>query len=122
MQIEQGEVDADPLQTHAFFRGRKTKLLANLVVGTVDQLLMAALNRKHVMLRQLGLTGKVVILDECHAYDAYMNTYLDRVLNWLGAYHVPVILLSATLPGQRRAELLRAYLGEKKPVDTAIAA
>lgn len=120
--IEQGEADADPLQTHAFFRGRKTKLLANLVVGTVDQLLMAALNRKHVMLRQLGLTGKVVILDECHAYDAYMNTYLDRVLNWLGAYHVPVVLLSATLPGQRRAELLRAYLGEKKPVDTAIAA
>lgn len=122
VQIKQGEADADPLQTHAFFRGRKTKLLANLVVGTVDQLLMAALNRKHVMLRQLGLTGKVVILDECHAYDAYMNTYLDRVLNWLGAYHVPVILLSATLPGQRRAELLRAYLGEKKPVDTAIAA
>lgn len=122
VQIEQGEADTDPLQTHAFFRGRKTKLLANLVVGTVDQLLMAALNRKHVMLRQLGLTGKVVILDECHAYDAYMNTYLDRVLNWLGAYHVPVILLSATLPGQRRAELLLAYLGEKKPVDTAIAA
>lgn len=122
VQIEQGETDADPLQTHAFFRGRKTKLLANLVVGTVDQLLMAALNRKHVMLRQLGLTGKVVILDECHAYDAYMNTYLDRVLNWLGAYHVPVILLSATLPGQRRAELLRAYLGSNKPPDAAIAA
>lgn len=122
VQIEQGEADGDPLQTHAFFRGRKTKLLANLVVGTVDQLLMAALNRKHVMLRQLGLIGKVVILDECHAYDAYMNTYLDRVLNWLGAYHVPVILLSATLPGQRRAELLRAYLRKKKPVDTAIAA
>lgn len=122
VQIEQGDADTDPLQTHAFFRGRKTKLLANLVVGTVDQLLMAALNRKHVMLRQLGLTGKVVILDECHAYDAYMNTYLDRVLNWLGAYHVPVILLSATLPGQRRAELLRAYLGSKKPLDAAIAA
>ena len=111
-QVQQGEAEADPLMVHSFFQGRKTKLLANLVVGTVDQLLMAALRQKHVMLRQLGLTGKVVVIDECHAYDAYMNTYLDRVLDWLGAYRVPVILLSATLPGKRRAELLRSYLGE----------
>lgn len=109
--VEQGEADAEPLMVHSFFRGRKTKLLANLVVGTVDQLLMAALRQKHVMLRHLGLTGKVVIIDECHAYDAYMNTYLDCALNWLGAYKVPVILLSATLPGARRSELLQSYLG-----------
>ncbi len=114
VQVGAGEPDDETLIVHSFFRGRKTKLLANLVVGTVDQLLMAGLKQKHVMLRHLGLTGKVVILDECHAYDAYMNVYLDRILNWLGAYHVPVILLSATLPGARRAELLRAYLGERK--------
>lgn len=94
---------------YSFFDGSKTKLLANVVVGTVDQLLMAALRQKHVMLRQLGLMGKIVVIDECHAYDAYMNVYLERILQWMAAYGIPVILLSATLPGKRRAELVKAY-------------
>ena len=112
--VGQGEAE-EGLTVHSFFRGRKTGLLANLVVGTVDQLLMAALQQKHMMLRHLGLAGKVVIIDECHAYDAYMNAYLDRILDWLGAYGVPVVLLSATLPGPRRGALLQAYLGSCKP-------
>lgn len=37
-----------------------------------------------------GLAGRVVTVDEAHAYDTYMNSYPDRVWSWLGAYRVPV--------------------------------
>ena len=99
---------------HQWFIGRKKSLLANFVVGTIDQLLMMALKQKHVMLRHLGLAGKIVIIDECHAYDAYMNQYLKTALTWLGHYSVPVIVLSATLPQNTRREIIEAYMGKEK--------
>jgi CRISPR-associated endonuclease/helicase Cas3 len=110
----EGSQAEEDVIAHQWFGGRKRGLLSSFVVGTVDQLLMAALKTRHVQLRHLGLAGKVVVIDEVHAYDAYMNTYLDRVLTWLGAYGVPTILLSATLPTNRRNELLHAYRGKDR--------
>ena len=42
-------------------------------VGTLDQALLAALPVRHAPLRQWGLAGKVLIIDEAHAFDAYMQ-------------------------------------------------
>lgn len=103
------DVAAGTVIAHQWLSGRKLGMLSNIVVGTVDQVLFLALQAKHAMLRHLGLSGKVVIIDEVHAYDAYMNAYMERALEWLGAYGVSIVLLSATLPHSIKSRLVAAY-------------
>ena len=93
-----------------WFAGRKTSMLDDYVVGTVDHFLLNALKQKHLALRHLGFSRKTVVIDEVHAYDVYMQQYLEEALMWMGAYGVPVILLSATLPADKRADLTKSYL------------
>lgn len=113
--VQTGKVSEDTVVTD-WLRGRKKGVLANFLVCTVDQVLMGALNMKHLALRQLALVNKVIIIDECHAYDIYMRQYLFRVLEWLGASQTPVILLSATLPESQRKQMVDAYIQGKTAV------
>ncbi len=92
-----------------WFTYRKRGLLAPFGVGTVDQVLLAALSTPHVFVRLFGLARKTIIVDEVHAYDTYMTTLLERLLEWLGALGSSVIVLSATLPKDRRNILLNTY-------------
>lgn len=89
--------------------GRRLGLLSNFVVGTVDQVLMMALQQRFHMLRHVGLAGKVIIFDEVHSFDVYTSDYLQRTIEWLGYYGASVILMSATLPPDKRRSLVQAY-------------
>lgn len=100
---------------HRWFASAKRRLLANFAIVTIDQLLMGALMRKHLPLAHFALSGKVIVIDEAHASDVFMNVYLDSVLSWLGAYGAPVIVLSATLTERRRKDMLAAYAADRAP-------
>lgn len=102
--------DYEGIYISDWLSGRKKGMLSNFVVCTVDQVLMGALQMKHLPLRELSLANKVVVIDECHACDIYMQEYLVRVIEWLGCWKTPVIILSATMPGSLRDRLVKSYL------------
>jgi CRISPR-associated endonuclease/helicase Cas3 len=102
-----------------WFMPKKRALLVPYGVGTVDQLLLGVLYARHFFLRLFALSGKTVIFDEVHAYDTYMNAVFERLLHWLRALDVQVVVLSATLPGHTRTRLLHAWGGTEVTADPA---
>lgn len=91
------------------YDNRKKALLAHVGVGTIDQALLAILPARHQSLRLLGLYRKVLIVDEVHAYDSYMNKLLCTLLKFHAAQGGSAILLSATLPVCARKQFLSAF-------------
>lgn len=104
----------------SWMSGRRRGLLSNIAIGTIDQVLMLALEQRFSMLRHVAFAGKIIIFDEVHAYDAYTSDYLETTLEWLAYYGATVILMSATLPPDRRRALIRAYSEQDLP-ETSIA-
>lgn len=88
---------------------RKKALLADVGIGTVDQSLLAVLQSRHQSLRLWGLAGKVLVVDEVHAADAYMQRLLAALLEAHAAFGGSAVLLSATLSGHQRDKLGRAF-------------
>jgi CRISPR-associated endonuclease/helicase Cas3 len=97
------------IRSHAWFLPRKRTLLAPFGVGTVDQTFLSVLKSRHFFLRLFGLSHKILIFDEVHAYDVYMTEIFKTLLHWLHAMGTSVIILSATLPAQTRQEFMQAY-------------
>jgi CRISPR-associated endonuclease/helicase Cas3 len=106
--VEQDERAAQ--QALQWFFGRYRPLLTPVCVGTIDNLLHAATRTRRVSIRFAGLGGKVVVLDEVHSYSVYMQQFLAEALRWLASAGCPVVLLTATLPPNLKADLQGAYL------------
>jgi len=110
--------EADPRQSDETASARcaawlgdsnKKSLLASVGVGTIDQALLAVLHARHQSLRLLGLFRKVLIVDEVHACDAYMQELLEGLLLFHAAAGGSAILVSATLTAAMKHKLARAY-------------
>lgn len=87
--------------------------LADVGAGTVDQALLAALPVRYQALRLFGLGERVLIVDEAHAYDSYMGMELEGLLRFQSALGGHAIVLSATLPEERRHDLLAVWTGKR---------
>ena len=88
---------------------RRRAFLADVGAGTVDQAILAVLPSRFQSLRLLGLMHRVLILDEVHAYDAYMQREIERLLEFQAGLGGSAILLSATLPVSIRRRLAGAF-------------
>lgn len=84
---------------------------AMIGVGTIDQALMAALRVKHAHLRASCLMRHLLVVDEVHASDAYMQRLLEQLLRDHLAAGGYAMLLSATLGAQARQSLMEAARG-----------
>ena len=115
--VQEDDASGEVVAEAWFAQNKKQAMLAPFGVGTIDQALLSVLQVRHVFVRLFGLAGKTVILDEVHAYDTYMTTLLERMLEWLHALGCSVVLLSATLPAERRKALIRAWVGDDPAED-----
>jgi CRISPR-associated endonuclease/helicase Cas3 len=100
----------------------KRFLVGCVVVGTIDQVLLSSLMVAHAHLRASALLRHLLVVDEVHASDSYMQRVLQEVLKRHLAARGHALLLSATLGGEARARLLQPGRQTRGPqLDQAIA-
>ena len=88
---------------------RRRILLSDVGVGTIDQALFAVLPTRFNSLRLRALASKVLIVDEAHSYDPYMDAQLERLLTFQARMGGSAILMTATLPIQKRENFIKAF-------------
>lgn len=99
---------------------RRKAFYADVGAGTIDQAFLSILSKKHLTLRQYGLAGRILIVDEAHCFDAYMGEELSALLELHAQNGGSAIVLSATLSLDRRRDMAKSFakgLGLRDPDD-----
>jgi len=101
----------EPEKATRFWAAESPKrfLCAPIGVGTIDQALMASLRMAHAPLRAAALSRSLLVVDEVHASDAYMNNLLLNLIALFRASGGQVLLMSATLGAEARELFLNAW-------------
>jgi CRISPR-associated endonuclease/helicase Cas3 len=84
----------------------KRFLAAPIAIGTIDQALLGAVAVKHAQMRSFCLSRALLVVDEVHASDGYMERVLAALLTQHHAAGGQALLLSATLGAAARTRLL----------------
>ncbi len=92
----------------------KRFLAATIAVGTVDQALLGTVCVKHAQMRAFCLSRSLLVVDEVHSSDAYMEQLLIKLLEQHRRAGGEALLLSATLGATTRARLLLGGAGKVK--------
>ena len=92
-------------------QSRKRVFLGQIGVCTIDQTLLSVLPLRRKFVRGFGLGRSVLIIDEVHAYDAYMYGLIEGLLRSQRFMGGSAVLLSATLPHAHRQSLVDAWTG-----------
>ena len=109
IQIQSNGESDESQEAERWLSSLRMGLLDRNGVGTVDQAMAGVLKLRFSILRLFGLANKVLIIDELHAYDAYMSEIIHSLLLWCNELNIPVILLSATLQNSQRELYLSCY-------------
>jgi CRISPR-associated endonuclease/helicase Cas3 len=88
---------------------RRKTFLADVGVGTIDQAVLGILPSKHQAMRLVGLSRRVLVVDEIHSLDAYQNALVEALLEFHAALGGSAILISATLTLAARQKLAKAF-------------
>ena len=88
---------------------RRKAFFAHVGAGTIDQALLGVLPSRHQTLRLWGLADRVLIIDEAHSYDPYVNKELERLIEFHAALGGSAIVLSATLASGNRQTLVNSF-------------
>ena len=89
----------------------KKFLASQIAVGTVDQAMLSVMQTKHAHMRAACLSRNLLVIDEVHASDTYMQGIIQALVRnhtIKGGY---TLLMSATLGSAARS----AYLEQDKP-------